>query len=135
METVTKRTLSPNIRKNTTNEQSNPEQMLRLKQILNFQKEAYPQKVTEPPTTPDDTEGVDAVGSVLVCTVTESVAALAAPIVQPTRVTVTAASAARVVPVTAKMMDVLPGGPGARLVPPVDTFAVGVGVVAKKPDG
>jgi hypothetical protein len=72
---------------------------------------------------------------VLVCTVTESVAALAAPIVQPTRVTVTAASAARVVPVTAKMMDVLPGGPGVRLVPPVDTFAVGVGVVAKKPDG
>ena len=90
---------------------------------------------TEPPITPDDTAGLDAVGSVLVCTVTESVAALTAPIVQPTRVTVTAASAARVVPVTAKMMDVLPGGPGARLVPPVDTFAVGVGVVAKKPDG
>jgi hypothetical protein len=90
---------------------------------------------TEPPIAPEDTAGLDAVGSVLVCTVTESVAALAAPIVQPTRVTVTAASAARIVPVTAKMMDVLPGGPGARLVPAVDTIAVGVGVVAKKPDG
>ena len=50
--------------------------------------------VTAPPILPLDTAGLEAVGSVFVCTVTELVAALAAPIVQPTSVTVTEVPAA-----------------------------------------
>ena len=74
-------------------------------------------------------------GSVVVCTVTESVAARAMPMVQPSSVTVTAMPAASAVPETAKMMEVAPGGPGAMIVPAVDTLAEGVGEVAKKPEG
>ena len=66
---------------------------------------------------------------------TEAVAALAMPSVQPTSVTVTAVPAASAVPDTAKTMEVAPGGPGAMLVPTVDTPAEGVGEVAKKPEG
>ena len=49
-------------------------------------------------------------GSVVVCTVTESVAARATPMVQPSSVTVTAMPAAKAVPATVSTMDVAPGG-------------------------
>ena len=68
-------------------------------------------------------------------TVTESAAALATPMVQPTSVTVTAVPAASVPPAAANTMDVLPGAPGVSVTPAVDTLAVGVAEVAKKPDG
>ena len=91
--------------------------------------------VTAPPITPLDTTGLEAVGSVFVCTVMESVAALATPMVQPESVTVTAIPAASEVPEAAKTMDVAPGCAGVRMAPDVDDVAVGVGEVAKKPDG
>jgi hypothetical protein len=91
---------------------------------------------TEPPIAPEDTAGLDAVGSALVCTVTESVAALAAPIVQPTRVTVTAAcTTSDVQQFVVNTMEVNPGAPTATFAEGFDTMTVGVGVVAKKPDG
>ena len=90
---------------------------------------------TAPPIAPQDTAGLEAVGSAVVCTVTESVAALAEPSVQPASVTVTAAPAAKAVPATVNAMDVAPGGPGVMEVPCDDTLALGVGEVAKKPDG
>ena len=75
-------------------------------------------------------------GSAFVCTVTESLAALAEPIVQPTSVTVTAVPAASgAVPPTANTMEVAPGCAGVSVAPAVDTLAVGVAEVAKKPDG
>ena len=89
-------------------------------------------EATAPPITPLDTTGLEAVGSVLVCTVMESVAALATPMVQPTSVTVTAVPA---VSVAAKTMDVAPGCAGVRMASDVDDVAVGVGEVAKKPAG
>ena len=92
-------------------------------------------EVTAPLITPHDTAGLDGVGSALVCTVTESEAALATPMVQPTSVTVTAVPAASALPVADKTMDVLPGASGVRVAPAVDTMALGVGEVAKKPDG
>jgi hypothetical protein len=55
--------------------------------------------------------------------------------VQPSSVTVTAVPAAKAVPATAITMDVAPGGPGVKEVPCADMLAVGVGDVAKKPDG
>ena len=79
--------------------------------------------------------GLETVGSVFVCTVMESVAALATPMVQPESVTVTAVPAASEVPEAAKTMDVAPGCAGVRMAPDVDDVAVGVGEVAKKPDG
>ena len=91
--------------------------------------------VTAPPIAPHDTAGLEAIGSVFVRTVTESAAALATPMVQPTSVTVTAVPAASALPVADKTMDVLPGAPGVRVAPAVDTMALGVGEVAKKPDG
>ena len=92
-------------------------------------------QVTAPPITPQDSAGLETVGSALVCTVTEAVSALAMPSVQPASVTVTAVPAASAVPETAKTMEVAPGGPGAMIVPAVDTLAEGVGEVAKKPEG
>jgi hypothetical protein len=65
----------------------------------------------------------------------ESVAARATPKVQPSSVTVTAVPASKAVPATVNTMDVAPGGPGVMEVPCADTLAVGVGDVAKKPDG
>ena len=41
--------------------------------------------VTAPPITPQDTAGLETVGSAFVCTVTEAVSALAMPSVQPAR--------------------------------------------------
>ena len=74
--------------------------------------------------------------SVSVCTVMESLAALAAPILQPTSVTVTAVPAASgAVPPTVNTMDRAPGCAGVSVAPAVETMAVGVAEVAKKPDG
>ena len=91
--------------------------------------------VTAPPIAPLDTAGLDSIGSVFVRTVTESTAALATPMVQPTSVTVTAVPAASALPAANKTMDVLAGASGVRVAPAVDTMALGVGEVAKKPDG
>ena len=75
-------------------------------------------------------------GSAFVCTVTESLAALAGPIVQPTSVTVTAVPAASgALPPLVNTMEVAPGCAGVSVAPAVDTLAVGVAEVAKKPDG
>ena len=84
---------------------------------------------------PLDTAGPETVGSASVCTVTESLAALAAPILQPTSVTVTEVPAASKLPVAANTMEVSPGCAGVSVALPVDTLAVGVAEVAKKPDG
>ena len=89
-------------------------------------------EATAPLITPHDTAGLDGVRSALVCTVTESEAALATPMVQPTSVTVTAISAASAAPAAVKTMAVSPGNPGVRTHSGVDTLAVGV-AVAKKP--
>ena len=70
-----------------------------------------------------------------VCTVTESLAGLAGPIVQPTSVTVTAVNAASMVPPLVNTMEVAPGCAGVSVAPAVDTLAVGLAEVAKKPDG
>ena len=92
--------------------------------------------LVEKPIAPLDTAGLDAVGSLSVLTVTESVASLAGPMVQPTSVTVTAISAASGVPVAAKTIEVSPGNPGVRTLSAVDTLAVGAAeVVEKKPGG
>ena len=93
-------------------------------------------EATAPPITPLDTAGLETVGSVFVCTVTESVASdLATPMVQPASVTVTAIPATSEVPEAAKTMDVAPGCAGVRMAPDVDDVAVGVAEVAKKPAG
>ena len=85
---------------------------------------------------PLDTAGLEAVGSAVVCTVTEdSLAALAAPIVHPTSVTVAAVPAASALPEAASSMEVAPGCAGVSVAPAVDTLALGVAEVAKKPDG
>ena len=88
-------------------------------------------EVTAPLITPHDTAGLDGVGSLSVLTVTESVASLAGPTVQPTSVTVTAISAASAAPVAIKTIEVSPGNPGVRTQSGVDTLAVGVAVAKK----
>ncbi len=89
---------------------------------------------TAPPILPDATED-DEAGSVLVCTVTELLPALGAPIVRPASVTVTAVLAASAAPPVVMMMDVAPGAPGDRVAPLADSVALGVAVAAKKPEG
>ncbi len=92
--------------------------------------------LTTSPITPQDKAGLgEAVESALVCTVTEVVAALATPMVQPTSVTVTAVPAASAAPETAKTMEVAPGCAGVRMAPTADDVAVGVENAAKKPVG
>ncbi len=49
--------------------------------------------------------------------------------------TVTALLAARAVPATDTTIDAAPGDKGERTVPNVEILAVGVAVVAKKPEG
>jgi hypothetical protein len=91
---------------------------------------------TAPPITPLETAGLETIGSVFVRTVTESAAALAAPMVQPKSVTVTAVPAiSGAVPPTVNTMEVAPGCAGVSVAPVVDNLPVGVTVVAKKPDG
>ena len=89
---------------------------------------------TEPPILPDVNQAETA-GSVLVCTVTEVFPPVGAPIVRPESVTVTAVLAASAVPPVVMMMDVAPGAPGDRVAPLVDSVALGVAVLAKKPEG
>ena len=89
---------------------------------------------TAPPIAPDATDE-DAVGSALVCTVTEEFPAVGAPMVRPESVTVTAVLAASAVPPVVMMMDVVPAAPATRVVPFADKEAFGVAVDAKKPEG
>ena len=89
---------------------------------------------TAPPIAPDATDE-DAVGSALVCTVTNVPPALAAPMDRPDSVTVTAVLAASAVPPVIMTMDVAPGAPDTRVAPFVDREAFGVAVEAKKPEG
>jgi len=84
--------------------------------------------------TPDETE-VDSIGSALVSTVTWVLPLVGAPMVRPVSVTVTAVLAASAVPPVVMTMDVAPGAPGDRVAPIVDSVALGVAVVAKKPEG
>ena len=56
-------------------------------------------------------------------------------ILRPIRVTVTAVLAAIVVPPAVMTMDAAPGAKGARVAPLLEIVAVGVAVVAKKPEG
>ena len=84
---------------------------------------------------PDDMP-TDMTESALVDIVTpDALPAVTPPMVRPVRVTVTAVLAASVVPPAVMTMEVAPGAPGTRVAPPVDSVAVGVGVMAKKPDG
>ena len=89
---------------------------------------------TAPPIAPDATDE-DAVGSALVCTVTEVLPAVGAPMVRPESVTVTAVLAASAVPLVIMTMDIVPGAPDTRLVPFADSVALGVKLDAKKPEG
>ena len=57
------------------------------------------------------------------------------PIVRPVSVTVTAVLAASAVPPVVMTTEVAPGCAGARVAPLAESVAVGVAVVAKKPDG
>ena len=91
-------------------------------------------EVTEPPILPEET-GADTAGSALVCTVTDAFPAVGVPMVRPASVTVTAVLAASAVPPVVMMMDVAPGAPGDRVAPIVDSVALGVAEVAKKPEG
>ncbi len=90
--------------------------------------------VTKAPIAPEAT-GTDKDGSAFVFTVTEELLAVGAPMVRPVSVTVTAVLAASAVPPVVMMMDVAPGAPGDRVAPIVDSLALGVTVVAKKPEG
>ena len=91
--------------------------------------------VTVSPIGPEAADTVtDTIVSALVCTVTELLP-LEAPMVRPASVMVTAAPSASAVPPVVMMMDVAPGAPGDRVAPIVDSVALGVAVVAKKPEG
>ena len=57
------------------------------------------------------------------------------PIVRPTRVTVTEAFAASASPPAVMTIDAAPGAKGARVAPLLEIVALGVTVVAKKPEG
>ena len=57
------------------------------------------------------------------------------PIVRPTRVTVTAVLAASASPPAVMTIDAAPRTKGARVAPLLEIVAVGVTVVAKKPEG
>ena len=89
---------------------------------------------TAPPIAPDATDE-DAVGSALVCTVTEVFPAVGTPMVRPESVTVTAVLAASAVPPVIMTMDVAPGAPATSVAPFVDKEAFGVAVEAQKPEG
>ena len=89
---------------------------------------------TAPPIAPDATDE-DAVGSALVCTVTEVLPAVGTPMVRPESVTVTAVLAASAVPPVIMTMDVAPGAPDTRVVPFADSVPLGVKLESKKPEG
>ena len=83
---------------------------------------------------PDATE-FDGKGSLLVVTVTLLPNVGTEPMVMPVIVTVTAVLAASAEPPVVMTMEVAPGCAGVRVALPVESVAVGVAVVAKKPDG
>ena len=91
-------------------------------------------EATAPPIAPDATDE-DAVGSALVCTVTEVFPAVGAPMVRPESVTVTAVLAASAVPPVITTMDEAPGALDTRVVPFADREPFGVAVDTKKPEG
>ena len=92
--------------------------------------------VTAPPITPQDTAGLETVGSLPVCTVTESVAALAMPKVKPISVIVTACPLVNdTQQLFVKTMENISGVPTPMFTLGVDTYAIGVETLVKKPDG
>ena len=88
--------------------------------------------VTAPPITPDDS-AADARASTLVCTVTEP-PALAAPMVRPVSVTVTAVLAASAVSEVVMTMKRGSGCPGVSVAPEVESEAEGA-TEPKNPEG
>ena len=91
--------------------------------------------VTAPPITPDAVPA-EAVGSALVKMIMPvGLPPVAAPIVKPVSVTVTAVLAASAVPPVVMTMEVAPGACGVKEALAVESVAVGAGDVAKKPDG
>ena len=91
-------------------------------------------EATAPPIAPDATDE-EAVGSALVCTVTDVFPAVGAPIVRPESVTVTAVLAASTVPPVITTMDEATGALDTRVVPFADREPFGVAVDTKKPEG
>ena len=65
----------------------------------------------------------------------DALPAVTLPMVRPVSVMVTAALAARAVPPVVIKMDVAPAAPGDRVAPIVDSVAIGLALVAKKPEG
>ena len=84
---------------------------------------------------PPDATPADATVSAFVCTVTAVLPAVGAPIVRPVSVTVTAIPAASAVPPVVMTMEVTPACAGVSVALTVESAAVGVALVAKKPDG
>ena len=91
-------------------------------------------EATAPPIAPDATDE-EAVGSALVCTVTDVFPAVGAPIVRPESVTVTAVLAASAVPPVIMAMNLAPGALDTRVVPFADSKRLGMRLDAKKPEG
>ena len=91
--------------------------------------------VTLPPMAPDATPTEAVVSALVNIVIPMEFPAVAAPMVRPVSVTVTAVPAASALPEAVKTMEVLPGAAGTRVAPAADDFAVGVGEAAKKPDG
>ncbi len=85
--------------------------------------------LTEPPITPD-IAAADAVTSKLVLTVIEP-PAVAAPMVRPVSVTVTATPPASAVPEFVMTMEVSPGAPGVSVALAIDSAAKGVAEAEK----
>jgi hypothetical protein len=95
-----------------------------------------PHQVTAPPITPQDSAGLEAVGSLFVCTVTEAVAALAMPKVKPISVMVAACPLVNdKQQLLVKTMEEAPGVPTPMFTPGVDTYVIGVETLVKNPDG
>ena len=65
----------------------------------------------------------------------DALPAVAAPMVRPVSVTVTAVLAASAVPPVTMMMELTLGACAMRVAPTVERKALGVEVLAKKPDG
>jgi hypothetical protein len=86
---------------------------------------------------PPEATPTDATVSASVCTVMPvALPAVAAPMVRPVSVMVTAVLAAMPFEPTIVMtMEVAPGGLGVKLAPTTDTVPEGVALVAKNPDG
>ena len=83
---------------------------------------------------PEGTE-FEADESLLVCTVTAPPDMGVPLMVKPESVTVTAVLAASAVPPVVMTMELAASACGVRVALPVESVAVGVAVVAKKPDG